>query len=279
MRDEQAVLAPNATIVNNLPSDPPVVDAEFERKEDGSGYLIVRDGYSVEVIDPASEGQPTHTFASIEALAGYLLRNHNVDSQIDILVEENRVFVYVDPYAENPQVLTCILPFHPCFAAWLEQVGIDLSQKRFIQHCRGWRESLVDPDTLLGALGNITVIGKSNFTSSMDETGAMRLVSADDSKDLSVKIPPTVSFATPIYEEIHTPDGEEEFVYRCELLLSVDTDAPVSFMLAFPKQSLIVSKARRDAASYLGSLLGDSFHVSVGVAGHNVRLSTPSNRI
>lgn len=269
---EQGVLAPGATVIQNVEKDPATVRPEYAFPiPGGEGVVAVRDGYSLETISPKMVGHPAHRFSTVEDLAAYLIRNFPEDAATtDIVVETDKVTAIIDPSRPTPTVLTCDLAPHPCFRAWSAIMGKSLSQKALMQHIRAWRESCDDAEMLLQALGTISVIGGSKVTSSVDETGATRLVGSEESRNLSVRVPPTITFTTPVFDGVLAPDGEEA-LYHALLLVSVDIDSPLSFTLTFPKADLMMRDARRDARDYLARLLGGGWLVTTGKSAHATR--------
>ena len=129
MSDEMPVLAPNATVVNNLQNDPPTVKPEYAYPVTGEeGHVLVRQGYSLETIDAKQAGMANHRFATVGDLARYLIRNHVDDAHTtDIVVEKGQVMVYIDPASDEPQTLTVGLESHPCWQAWMSCDGTRLT--------------------------------------------------------------------------------------------------------------------------------------------------------
>ncbi len=274
--DDNTVLAPNATIVNHIEKDPPTAAVAFDYPHGsyGAGYVFKRDGYTMQVLPAEQEGMSAHHFATVGDLASYLKRNFSDRAMsTDIVIEEHQIMVYIDPTAEVPQIFKVELDWHPAWDAWKGLCRKHLTQMDVIQHCRAWRETMSDSEAIMQALGSISIIGASKFTSMTDETGAIRLSSTEDSRDLSVKIPPTVRFECPVYDGIFDTENEpEEVGYPCELLVSVDTSgSSIEFEFSFPKLELVKRQARRDAGIYLQALLGDDWLVSVGTAHHGKR--------
>lgn len=274
---DNSVLAPNATIVQNVAADPPTVKPDYAFPvAGGDGYVAVRNGYEIEKVEAPLVGIPAHTLSTLDDLARYLIRNFADDAATtDIVLQKDKVVATIDPKDTQPIVVGCDLALHPCWSSWMAVAnGKPLSQKALMQHIRAWRETVENGDQLMQAFGMIQVIGGSKFTSQVDETGSTRLVSGEDSKSLNVKIPPTIKFTSPVYDGVldsADPLSASEQQYDCELLLSVDTDTPVTFALAFPKLELVLRAARADAARYLQALLGDRWLVSVGQSGHATR--------
>jgi hypothetical protein len=253
-----------------VPEATPSVDI-VPRLDGLGGFVVLKDGYSLTKIEAKQEGKPEHVFDDVTSFAEYLNRHHiETDSEVtvDVLVQNDRVIAFIDPEQCDPQVVACVFVEHPAWEAWSNVFDEVLTQRQIQQFVRAWRSTIEGSEQLMAVFSAIQVTGATSMTSHMDETGAVRLASAEGSTDMAVKVPSTIVATVPCYDGVMR-DGVEA-TYQLEILVTVQTE-PLTFSLECPTLALAKRAARRDLAGQLRELLDPGFLVGLGMGEHGTR--------
>ncbi len=219
-----------------------------------------------------AEGMPEHCFDDVESFAQYLNRHHDHNAMnVDILVQEDDIIAYIEPFHTKTQVLKCDLITHPAWDAWTHLLDGDIRVQREVQQfVRAWRGTILNSAPLMAAFSAISVTGSQAMSMHIDETGATRLASTEGKTDIAAKIPSVITADVPVYEGIKPGALVNDQTYQLEVMVSVNLD-PLNFSFDCPAIELIRRKARRDVAQYLRELLNDEFLVGMGSGEHSER--------
>ncbi len=234
---------------------------------DGTQKVIHRQGYAIADLPSAQEGRRRHAFDDVRSFAEWLNRHAKPDGA-EVLVGPESIYAVLDPASPEPEQVTCELVKHPALEAWENVFGEPLKIGELHDLARAYSDYLSEPDLLLTALRGFSMMSGGEYTHQLDETGATRLVSTSERKDVQVKVPPELELNVPVFAGVKVvvtgPETDVEQNYKLRLFVSLNLDNAPLFTLTCPGLPLVMKEARDDAAAFLGQQLKDGFLIGLG---------------
>lgn len=238
---------------------------EVVEAPNGSKHVVSRTDYEVTALPQEREGKRAHEFDDVQSFAEWMVK-HGDPANAEVLVGPDTIRAVLKPAEGEPEVVTCRLVAHPAFKAWVDVLDHDMRLAGFLDLARGFSEYVVESDELLAALRGFKLIRGGEFTQTIDEMGAVRLIGTSEKADVSIRIPPELLVDTPVFTGIGR--GDMDLVtYELHLFVSMtigEAGNHVTFKLSCPGLPLVMKEARDDAAAFAREKLGDAFLVGLG---------------
>lgn len=237
---------------------------EVVEAPDGSKHVVARDSYDVTALPQEREGKRAHEFDDVQSFAEWMVK-HADPANAEVLVGPDTIRAVLKPAEGEPEVVTCRLVSHPAFKAWVDVLGAEMRLGAFHDLARGFSDYVAESEELLAALRGFKLIRGGEFTQTIDEMGAVRLIGTSEKADVSIRVPPELVVATPVFTGIER--NGSDITYGLELFVNMELGSAgnhVSFRLSCPGLPLVMKEARDDAAEFTREKLGASFLVGLG---------------
>lgn len=231
----------------------------------GGKVVAVREGYSLHRLEGPVRSRRCHTFTTVPSFADWLKR-YAKPGTTEILVGDENVQAVLNGLEDQADLVTLALQCHPVFEAFDAALGKPLSHRDLLLLVRAYRDAVRGADVLLAGLAQLKHAKGDEITTHIDpQTGAVRFAGTVRNNDIAGQVPSSIVIETPIWNAVKAgPEFAADCLYPIEILVTLETEPHLHFVLSCPALDLVLLQARGDVQAHLEHALGEEFLVGGG---------------